>query len=243
MKSFDRIAHDYDRHRGGEERGRRFAPELDPLFATDGLALEIGVGTGIIAKGLTERGRRVAGIDIGPAMLRYARERIGDRVAAGDATRLPVRTASVDNAYSVWVLHLVDHDAVMREVARVLRPDGRYLVVAGNPEDPASEGQRILRDLQLALRSELPDHPDDIEAAAARNGMRVLPRHRCAPQRFELNPHEQAKRIEERNMSFLWDVAGRDWERVVVPALHALRALPDRPVVHEVRPHVLVLQR
>lgn len=245
-KSFDRVADRYDAERGGEDRGRAFATDLDPLFAGGGPALEIGIGTGVIAKGLTEIGRSVVGIDIAPLMLTQARQRIGTRVAVANAECLPVATARVDNAYSIWVLHLVDIAAVMTEVARVLRPGGRYVV------SPAGEIERdaimeIAAPMFRGIRgtAQRPDEPDRLAAIADAAGLRLVASVTGSEQRFTESPEQVARHIETRGGSTLWDVDEERWHRFVVPAVQALRALPDaaREIDRVSRPRILVFER
>lgn len=80
---FDRIADTYDTTRGGVERGGRIAAGVDP-WLRPGPVLEIGVGTGAVARPLTDRGHPVVGLDLSAAMLRGARERLGRRLRPAD---------------------------------------------------------------------------------------------------------------------------------------------------------------
>src|SRR2546421_407367 len=77
-----------------------FAPEvLEPAvvglqaLANGGNALEFAVGTGRIAIPLYERGVRVCGIEIAPAMVRRLREKLDEAtmpVVLGDMTKVQV---------------------------------------------------------------------------------------------------------------------------------------------------------
>jgi ubiquinone/menaquinone biosynthesis C-methylase UbiE len=145
--SFDRAAAIYDETRGGERRGQLTAEALAPLFAHSGLTLEIGIGTGLVGAAPQAAGRRVVGIDISIQMLQRAKGR-GLSVARADGLALPFASGAVDDAYSVWVLHLVaDPAAVVREVMRVLRPGGRYVMEltsiydASTTRSPSSSGR------------------------------------------------------------------------------------------------------
>jgi ubiquinone/menaquinone biosynthesis C-methylase UbiE len=127
--SFERIAGRYDATRGGEQRGRRTAASLAPLLDPICPVVEVGIGTGVVALGLRELGFTVVGVDLSPAMAQRVRRRLGPVVAVADAAQLPVADAAIQQAVSVWLLHLVaDRAAVLAEVARALRPGGRYLV-------------------------------------------------------------------------------------------------------------------
>jgi SAM-dependent methyltransferase len=246
--SFDRIADRYDETRGGLERGRRCADAVEPLFAYQGRTLELGVGTGAVAVALRGRGREVVGVDVSEPMLRRAQERLGPRVALADVQRLPVATASVDDAYACWVLHLVsDVSATLAEVRRVLRPGGRVVVVTTRPTNPRSDVDRVMTEIDLALHAggARQDDPARLESLAVDLGFVVRPGGVVGSDEQTLSPREQADRLEQRIYSFTWDIDDRTWQRIVVPGIAALRALPDadRPR-GEVSPQpVVVLER
>jgi SAM-dependent methyltransferase len=76
---------------------------------------------------------RLTAFDLSRNMLARARRRVGsDRVtfAAADLTRLPYQSAAFDAVVCGWVLeHLPDPRPGLRELARVLRPGGRLLLM------------------------------------------------------------------------------------------------------------------
>lgn len=96
-----------------------------------------GAGTDLLlaARRVGAKGRAI-GVDMTSGMLARARTAarlagLGDRVAIyeGVYEALPVATSSVDVVISNGVLNLApDKGAVMREIARVLRPGGRLLL-------------------------------------------------------------------------------------------------------------------
>jgi ubiquinone/menaquinone biosynthesis C-methylase UbiE len=94
--------------------------------------LEIGIGTGRIARPLMERGVRVTGVDLAPRMMERLREQLTPRhiapdLAVADATRLPFRDGSFKAALMVHVLHLVsDWRATVAELRRVLGSGGVF---------------------------------------------------------------------------------------------------------------------
>jgi SAM-dependent methyltransferase len=71
--------------------------------------------------------------DLSQGMLARARKRVGsERVAfaAADVTKLPYRTGAFDAAICGWVLeHLPDPRPGLRELARVLQPNGKLLLM------------------------------------------------------------------------------------------------------------------
>jgi ubiquinone/menaquinone biosynthesis C-methylase UbiE len=246
---FGRIADSYDQTRGGEDRGRRFARELHGMLDASIPSLEIGIGTGLIALGLTELGHRIIGVDISEAMARRAVDRIGRRVAIGDARRLPVAAGSFDQAYSVWVLHVVgDPGAVLTEVARILRPGGRYLVVpAGSSEEPADPIGRALRRMWRTVDPDRRRVDDEqrLRELAPDSGFEVATASRWPEHDYLESPAQAIVKIESRSYSVLWDLPDDRWRRLVEPILDELRAMPepDRPIRRRSTDRVVVLEK
>lgn len=95
---------------------------------------DLGCGTGHLLPFLADTGAHVTGIDREAAMLDVARarteglERVTLRRGLLDA--LPLPDASVDLAVAAFVLHHIrDLPPVFGEMARVLRPDGRVVIL------------------------------------------------------------------------------------------------------------------
>jgi SAM-dependent methyltransferase len=104
----------------------------DLLGEGSGACLEIGCGTGVHAAQVRELGWTPVGVDLSAGMLRYARGRLP--IARADAERLPIRTGSVPAAIAMMVhTDMPGYPAVLREVARVLRPGGVFVHVGVHP--------------------------------------------------------------------------------------------------------------
>jgi ubiquinone/menaquinone biosynthesis C-methylase UbiE len=98
-----------------------------------GSLLDVGCGTGSHAAALAERGWDVTGLDVSRDMLRRAEAR-GVRTVQADAAALPFEEASFDAAISVFTnTDLDDLGAVVREIARVLRPGAPLVYLAVHP--------------------------------------------------------------------------------------------------------------
>jgi ubiquinone/menaquinone biosynthesis C-methylase UbiE len=95
------------------------------------IALDLGAGSGrVAAMNFKAAGRSVFGIDVDLAI--SANSQI-DGGCVGDASRLPFRNAAFDLVYADNVLEHLDKPAlVFAEVARVLKPGGRFLVKTPN---------------------------------------------------------------------------------------------------------------
>ena len=91
-----------------------------------GTLLDLGTGTGFVlscAEGIFEM--RI-GVDVSARVLPAAEQR-GAFFAAADCDSLPFRGASFDAVTCFAVLHhLHSHEALLREVARVLKPGGIF---------------------------------------------------------------------------------------------------------------------
>jgi SAM-dependent methyltransferase len=91
--------------------------------------LDAGCGTGANLMHLARRGR-AAGVDLSPEALRRSRER-GASVARASLLALPFPDATFDLVTSFDVLYhrwVEDDTRALRELARVLRPGGLFLV-------------------------------------------------------------------------------------------------------------------
>ncbi|HJQ82726.1 MAG TPA: class I SAM-dependent methyltransferase [Candidatus Binatia bacterium] len=130
---FAPAAADYARYRVG------FPASFFDRLATFGAGLrgqaviDLGTGTGDLARAFARRGCRVIGIDRAPALLeqaraldRAARVAIDYRLATAEDTDLPGDSADVVTAGQCW--HWFDRPAAMREAARLLRDDGRLVI-------------------------------------------------------------------------------------------------------------------
>jgi ubiquinone/menaquinone biosynthesis methyltransferase len=93
--------------------------------------LDLAAGTGDLALAAAARGASVVGLDLAPRMVRLARAKPGAgrvRFVVGDMTSLPLPPASVDVVTTGYGLRNVpDLDRAIAEIARVLRPGGRFL--------------------------------------------------------------------------------------------------------------------
>ena len=114
---------------GNAEANLRFLDATGAL--TPGAeTLEIGTGTGGMLHTLLARGLLARGVEINRALIAESRTWFGDLpVQPVSGVELPFADASFDLVLSFDVFeHIRDSDAHLREVSRVLRPGGRYLI-------------------------------------------------------------------------------------------------------------------
>jgi len=96
--------------------------------------LEIGTGTGTLLSRLRARGYDARGVDVNAGLLDEARRWYPDApVQQVQGTGLPFADRAFDIVMSFDVFeHIPDTDAHLREVRRVLRPGGSYLIQTPN---------------------------------------------------------------------------------------------------------------
>ncbi len=130
---FGNTASDYATHRAG------FPDAFFERLAQCGVglpaqrALDVGTGTGTVARSLARRGCRVIGLDRSAAMLDAARgldARAGVivdyRVARAEETGLPAASVDVVTAGQCW--HWFDRPRAAAEARRVLAADGTLVI-------------------------------------------------------------------------------------------------------------------
>lgn len=123
------------------ERARRYMTTLSSIFPwampdENAVILEIGSGVGYIMEEASQKlhPSRIIGLDIAPAMIERAKERLTrDKVnipaefLCYDGIKIPMEAASVDYVYSVACLQHIPKPYVYNlfgEMMRVLRPNG-----------------------------------------------------------------------------------------------------------------------
>ena len=96
--------------------------------------LDVGCGTGIQLDLYRRDHCSLHGIDSSPSMLELAKRRLGREadLRVGDASRLPYEDGAFEFVTCTLVLHGMDHGArlaAVREMKRVLKSDGRILLI------------------------------------------------------------------------------------------------------------------
>ena len=122
--------------RPGEHHPAVALLELDP----DQRCLDVGCGVGEDARSIAEvYAARVVGVDVNTRMVRESRSRSAGRdgltFLVAEAGHLPFADSAFD---AVWVkrtlMHLTDPGGAIVEMARVVRPDGRVVMVEPDSE-------------------------------------------------------------------------------------------------------------
>jgi ubiquinone/menaquinone biosynthesis C-methylase UbiE len=115
--------------------------------------LDIGCGTGrfLTSAHATWPGMRLVGLDLSAPYLAHARQRIGEtsrvRLVEGAGETMPFADASFDIVTSVFLFHELPRTvraAIATEMARVLKPGGRVVIVDSLQKQDRPEWEGLL---------------------------------------------------------------------------------------------------
>ena len=100
--------------------------------------LDVGCGTGAHLEAYAATGASCWGVDLSPAMLTVAEDRLPDAadLRIEDATELPFDTGFFDVVFTSLFLHELDPDArseALAEMGRVTNPNGNLLIIDYRP--------------------------------------------------------------------------------------------------------------
>ena len=138
-----------------------FGAALDAALVTTGTrVLDAGCGAGLAAVLAHLRGAEVSAIDASVDLLEIARQRLPHAdIREADLEDLPFADDSFDAVIAVnSVFYATDPIAALRELRRVVRPDGRVVVTSWGPATQC-EYAAVIRGLGALLPPPPPDAP------------------------------------------------------------------------------------
>jgi len=222
----------YDATRGGEDRAAAAAAAIEELLPEGtGTVVDLACGTGIVTRRLLNPTRRVLGVDRSVGMLALASGRIPGVVVGGDATRLPLASASVDAVVLIWLLHLLaDAEPVLGEAARILRPGGVLISTVDKnqaafalPSDVAAMTQQA----RAASARTASDRRDHVVARAAGYGLRPVSETTFVGAGQGRSPRQWQEEIRSNRIAWFRGVNGTDADPAAA-LCRDLSALPDQ---------------
>ncbi len=129
--------------------GDRFHLAALAAFADGGWTVgDLGCGTGQVSAALAPFVARVIAVDASAAMLQASKKRLNSfdnvELRRGELEALPIDDGRLDAATLMLVLHHVpEPERALAEVARVLKPQGRAVIVDMLPHDRESYRQQM----------------------------------------------------------------------------------------------------
>jgi len=154
-RAFEDVAANYERGRPG------YPVELSEWMSARGLlglgrvAIDLGAGTGKLTRLLVDTGARVIAVE--PiATMRAELERILPETESlkGTGEHIPTDDGIADVVSAAMAFHWFANDAALAEIARVLRPNGEFVVVTSDYERSTPLQQRIV-DMRAAAQRAL----------------------------------------------------------------------------------------
>lgn len=132
---YNQLGSRLDKARRFEDHAKARALELLDILPGQRI-LHVAVGTGYeharLQQALGTHGF-LAGLDLSRTMLQLTRQHASTALCEADAGRLPFKHHSFDRLFSAYMLDLIplgDIPSVLREFRRVLRPEGRIVLVS-----------------------------------------------------------------------------------------------------------------
>ena len=121
---------------------------ISALLPENAIVADLGCGTGRTTARLAPWVGKVIGVDGSAAMLKAAKSRTQEfpnvELRRGDLTAVPIDSATCDAALLVLVLsYVAEPEHVLKEMARILKPGGRAVVVDLLPHDREDFRQRM----------------------------------------------------------------------------------------------------
>ena len=107
------------------------------MSAAPSTLVDIGCGQGACSR-LVGANIEYVGVDASNTLIKRANDLYGEaakRFVRGDVYKLPLADSSADAVMSVWVWsHLESLPNATTEMARILKPGGKFLVINANPD-------------------------------------------------------------------------------------------------------------
>ncbi len=157
---------------------------LEEAGEIGGSVLDAGCGTGENALYLAGRGHEVLGVDAAPRAIEIAEEKARERgVAAAflvhDVLDLPSLGRTFETVIDAGLFHTLSDDdrpRYVRGLAAVLRPGGRYFMLAFSELEPPGYGPRRVTQAEIRAAFAGGWRIDSIRPAAFESSLREGPR-------------------------------------------------------------------
>lgn len=184
---------------------------IDVMWLRDGMKiLEVGCAGGLLCHRLKERlsNANITGLDFDLGHIDYAKKKTRELnlqcdFVAGDATNMPFENNTFDTCYSHTVMNFCDPAKFVSEQYRVLKPDGKIIIM-----DVYNRG----------IKPEEWIPTDDCEEKELFDKVWAV---------ASVNPHSQIKRYENQTEKYFAYLAEQGFQNISIDALATVNYAPD----------------
>lgn len=135
IRRYDTTAHLYDMRYAEEQSAKIDAALKTAKIVRNGMALDVGCGTGLLFKHVANRARATVGLDISKKTLQQAKTRAKDysnvHLILADADYMPLRRNTFSNVFALTLVQNTPNPATtLNELNRVAKKEA-VIVVTG----------------------------------------------------------------------------------------------------------------
>jgi len=155
MQSYDLTSEMYE-ERYGDEQQRKYKKALEKVNVSGKVLLDVGCGSGLFFREVSEDAMMVVGVDISRKLLLKAKEQVrvfpNAFVLQADADHLPFKKGCFDDVFAFTVLqNMPKPNETLKELKHVVKPVGRVVVTGLKKAFPLEKFMDILENSGLQV--------------------------------------------------------------------------------------------
>jgi ubiquinone/menaquinone biosynthesis C-methylase UbiE len=155
MQSYDVTAEMYE-ERYGDEQQRKYKKALEKVNVSGKVLLDVGCGSGLFFREVSEDAMMVVGVDISRKLLLKAKEQVrvfpNAFVLQADADHLPFKKGCFDDVFAFTVLqNMPNPDETLSELEMVMKGEGKVVVTGLKKAFPLEKFMDILENSGLQV--------------------------------------------------------------------------------------------
>jgi len=156
MRRYDTTAHLYDMRYAEEQLAKINAALKTAKIVRNGMALDVGCGTGLLFKHVAGKTKTLVGLDISRKTLQQAKIRAKDylnlHLILADADYMPLRGNSFDNVFAFTLLQNTPNPAAtLNELYRVAGEEAVMTVTGLKKSFSLLDFQELLQNADLSI--------------------------------------------------------------------------------------------
>jgi len=156
MRRYDVTAHLYDMRYAEEQSAKIDAALKTAKIVRNGMALDVGCGTGLLFKHVANRARATVGLDISRKTLQQAKTRAKDysnvHLILADADYMPLRRNTFSNVFAFTIIQNTSNPATtLKELNRVAEEEVVIVVTGLKKSFTLDQFRKLLQDADLSV--------------------------------------------------------------------------------------------